>query len=177
MATTYTLIEKVTTTNNQASVTLGSGGTIPQTYTDLKVLVSTRSVAGGQGADSMRMTFNGASTNFESQTLYGTGSSFGAFGGVTSWGFGGAVEGAIFTASTFSSTDIYLPNYTTSNFKSWSSDCVTENNATESYQYIAAGLWANTAAITYITFSVDPGNGATGFAANSTFSLYGIKNA
>jgi hypothetical protein len=177
MPSTYTLIEKVTATSNQASVTLGSGGTIPQTYTDLKVLASVRSVGGTQGADSMRMTFNGSSTSFASLTLYGNGSSAGAFGGVTSWGFGGAVEGAIFTANTFASTDIYLPNYRTSNSKSWSSDCVTENNATESYQYLAAGLWANSAAITYITFSVDPGNSATGFAANSTFYLYGISNA
>jgi hypothetical protein len=35
-----------------------------------------------------------------------------------------------YTANTFSSTEIYIPNYTSSNYKSISTDSVQENNAT-----------------------------------------------
>jgi hypothetical protein len=51
------------------------------------------------------------------------------------------------TANTFGNTEFYIPNYTSSNYKSFSVDGVTENNATAAFA-LYAGLWSNTAAIT-----------------------------
>ena len=43
------------------------------------------------------------------------------------------------TASTFSNVEIYIPNYTSSTYKSWSADGVVENNATISAQALIPG--------------------------------------
>ena len=51
-------------------------------------------------------------------------------------------------------------------------DAVGENNATQAFQIISAGLWANTAAITSIQLIPQSGGGT--FVADSTVSLYGI---
>ena len=80
--------------------------------------------------------------------------------------------GTNFTASTFDSIDLYIPNYTSSNNKSFSVDSVAENNsATVNQLDLIAGLWSQTAAITSITFT---SYNAANFVANSTFSLYGL---
>jgi hypothetical protein len=74
------------------------------------------------------------------------------------------------TASTFNNADIYVPNYTSSTNKSISIDTVVENNATANEMSFIAGLWSQTAAINSISFAPYTGD----FAANSTFSLYGL---
>jgi hypothetical protein len=78
-----------------------------------------------------------------------------------------------FTASTFANNEVTIPNYTSSNFKSYSVDSVTENNATQAYAIFVAGLWSNTAAITSITLGLSSAN----FVQYSTAYLYGIKNS
>ena len=57
------------------------------------------------------------------------------------------------TANTYAVTDIYIPNYTSSNYKSYSVDAVQETMGTSPYVYMQSGLWANTSAITSITFT------------------------
>ena len=54
-----------------------------------------------------------------------------------------------------------------------SADGVMENNATEAYQNLVAGLWSNTSAITSLTLAKSTGN----FVQYSSASLYGIKNS
>ena len=54
--------------------------------------------------------------------------------------------------------------------ESVSVDSVQENNATEAYQTIVAGLWNDTSAITSMVI----GNFGGGFAEHSSASLYGI---
>jgi len=73
----------------------------------------------------------------------------------------------------FSNGSLYIPNYTSSNYKSASSDDVTENNATTAFQYLEAWLWSNTAAITSLTLQPNLGS----FPQYSSASLYGIKNS
>jgi hypothetical protein len=79
------------------------------------------------------------------------------------------VPGVGTTANTFGSGDFYIPNYTSANYKSVSYDVTEENNATQSYSQLGAGLWSNTAAITSITLTAVPT-----FAQYSTFYLYGV---
>jgi hypothetical protein len=84
------------------------------------------------------------------------------------------MPGASATANTFSNTEFYIPNYTSSVAKSVSINGVGENNATQSAQAITAALWTGTAAITSVT--ILPSSGNT-IAQHSTASLYIITKA
>jgi hypothetical protein len=161
----YVLLERIELNASAASVTFAN---IPQTgYTDLKVVISSRqSVSEASGGYYYDVTFNGTSANRSGLFLRnhnGTVTS----AAYTLWGLSNPSD---YTANTFSSCELYIPNYTSSNFKSASLDSVNENNATGIRQVLATGLWSNTAAITSVTLT--PGAGT--FDANSTFSLYGI---
>ena len=167
MANTYQLIEAKVLTSTAAVVTLSA---IPQTYTDLKLVMSLRDTITGTGNawQAFDIYFNGANSNRSGKVVYGVGSSTGS----TNATYGMANEGST-TANTFSNNELYIPNYTSSNYKSYSIDQVTENNATAAMIYPLAGLWSVTSAITSITCSTY----GTAFAINSSFYLYGIKNS
>ncbi len=161
-----------------ASVTVGSGGaatidftSIPATYTDLCVKLSVRNNRATVGA-SMLMKINTSSADFTTRVLYGSGSSRASTSSST--GFVAYVDGGNETASTFSNTEIYLPNYAGSSNKSYSVDSVEENNATEAYAMFTAGLWSQTTAINGLSF-YDASAGT--ISQYSTAVLYGIKNS
>jgi len=169
MANTYTLI---------SSVTVGSGGaasmeltSIPATYTDLMFRFTAR--YSGSSADIVRLTFNSTSSNWSFKYLegYGSGAQSGTTFGAGAYMYGGYVNGTSNTASTFTSQDIYIPNYTSSNNKSVSVDAGLENNATTAYLNLLAGLWSNSAAITSIKIIPETGT----FSQYSTAYLYGIS--
>jgi len=162
---TMTLIESKTLLSAAASIEFTS---IPQDGTDLIILMSCRSTR-TFGVDGIGVNFNGVSTNLSTRSLGGTGS--GVFSTSISTGEIGLTSDANNTANTFGNVAAYIPNYAGSTNKSWSSDDVAENNATEAYQIIRAGLWSNTSAITSILlFPVVGPN----FVAGSTISLYKI---
>jgi hypothetical protein len=154
-----------------ASVTLPATGTIPQTYTDLKVVVSSRSArGGGQVSDGIAIQFNGSTSNLSMRYLDGNGSTASSSTDTAIWTRTSA-SGA--TASTFGNAEFYIPNYTSSSFKSVSVDGVSENNATSAFTMLSAGLWSNTAAITSIRLiSINSENLVEG----TTAYLYGISN-
>jgi hypothetical protein len=168
MANTYKLI---------ASSTVGSGGastidftSIPQTYTDLLISSSIRTNRSAVGSYFF-LSFNGNTSNFSSRFLTGDGSN------VTSGSqarLGGVETNANATASAFANNQIYIPNYTSSNYKSYSADSVVENNAATGFGYLITGLWSDTSAITSIT--ITPEAGGT-YIQHSTAYLYGIKNS
>jgi hypothetical protein len=118
-----------------------------------------------------RLTFNGSTTGYSSKALYGVnGSTTGSDNGGSTYIDWSYITGDTATASTFSNTEVYIPNYLSSNNKSVSIDFSAEtNSASSGILGLAAGLWSNTAAITSITFTA-----TANFVANSTFSLYGI---
>lgn len=161
MPNTFTLI---------ASSTVGAGGvasidftSIPSTYTDLCLKLSLRpSVTGNSD---MYISFNSSTANFTGIYLQGNGTT------VPSGSLARYIGTAMGqTSSTFTNGEIYIPNYASSNNKSFSVDFVAENNATLAYVNLIAGLWSNSAAITSI--SVGPGSGS--IVQNSTAYLYGI---
>ena len=167
MANTFELI---------ASSTVGSGGassidftSIPSTYTDLVLKISGR-LNYATTAVGLQFGFNGqaAGTSITGKTIQGSGS------GVVSYSaWQPNIDGASATANTFASVDIYIPNYTSSNNKSASSDSVQEDNATTAYAEMHAALWSNTSAINRITITPNSGS----FVQYSTAYLYGVKNA
>ena len=169
MAATYTLIDSYTVGSGGASsVTLGSGGTIPQTYTDLLVKISAREATGGGWCGFMY--FNNSNSNLQLRSIYGSGSN--AYSQLRTDGLIGMNDSGS-GSNIFSNSDIYIPNYTSSNYKSFSQDSVTEDNATLAYILSGAMLWSSTSAINRIDFIAYTGN----IAQYSTFYLYGIKNS
>jgi len=171
MPNTFTLI---------ASSTVGAGGatnidftSIPSTYTDLVLKLSTRQ-SGNADGNQIGIRFNSSTSGYSRRVLLGDGASVQSYSGssetFTRVAF---AESSTYTSNTFNSFDIYIPNYASSNNKSFLSDAVTENNATTSYSSLNAGLWSNTAAITSITISEYSGSG-TNFVQYSTAYLYGI---
>ncbi len=154
------------------SVTVGAGGaasieftSIPQTGTDLLLVVSARSTQ-AVIYDYLFLSFNGSSSNFSARFLDGNGSVVES-GTWSNAVVDSSVVGASATANTFGSSQFYISNYAGSTNKSYSNDSVTENNASTAYQSIHAGLWSNTAAVSSIGM-ITGGN----FVAGSTASLY-----
>jgi hypothetical protein len=162
-----------------ATTTVGSGGastinftSIPQTYTDLLVVHSGRTTRPTYTRDDLYISFNGVTTNLTSYFLYGTGAAAGSTTASNPIEVGW-IPTNVATASIFGNASIYIPNYTGSTYKSVSSDCVMEDNATSSFQTLSAGLWSSTAAITSLTLSCSTNS----FVQYSSASLYGIKNS
>jgi hypothetical protein len=169
MANTFELIG--------STVTVGSGGaasisftSIPATFTDLKVVMSARSDKSTGNAADVVVQFNSTATTYTHITVYGDGASAASNTPV----YIGSISQSTNTASTFGSLDFYLPNYTSSNQKSYSTDAVQENNVSSPvYAFLSAGLWNGTAAINTIAFSLVSGN----FVQYSTAYLYGVKSS
>jgi hypothetical protein len=168
MANTFTLI---------ASSTVGSGGaanitfsSIPATYTDLVLKISARH-NGSSVANAFWVTFNGTTSNYSTRYLEGAGSGTPASAANTARQ-AGVENGNTSTSNTFSNTEIYIPNYAGSTYKSFSSDSVVENNATLGIQWLLAKLWSDNSAINSIAISPDA---AVNYLQYSTAYLYGIK--
>jgi hypothetical protein len=158
------------------TITVGSGGaasieftSIPQTYTDLKIVFSIRNTTTTINTTIM---LNGSSSGFTWRQLYGTGSGPATASASSNASLGPLINVSTYTASVFANCELYFLNYTSSNNKSFYIDSVTENNATTSFQHFLSGLWANTAAITSITVTPDSGS----FAQYSTATLYGVAD-
>ena len=167
MAANYVLLASQTVGEAGASSVTFSN--IPQTgYTDLKVVCSTRTVSAAT-IDNLVVKPNGATANQTVRRLQGTGA---AAASSTDTSFPPANNGATSTASTFSSTEIYIPNYTSSNYKSLSIDSVQEDNTTTAYAQLWAGLWSNVTAISSLVIST---SSASNFSQYSSFYLYGIS--
>ena len=166
----HVLLQRITLTDSATTAVILNS--IPQTgYTDLKLVFSGR-FSSGSGFN--LINFNGLSTaNFSNKILEGSGSAASSFAS-GSTNYAGPLNGSGDTANTFSNQEIYIPNYTSSNFKSITFDGVMENNGTTAYMDMGAILWSNTAAITSIRLQTHTG---AAYAAGSSFSLYGIANA
>ncbi len=158
----YEIIQHQRLESAASSITFSN---IPQIYTDLLIKTSLRDTGGGNIAS--YISFNGSTANFSGRYLYGDGASVSS--GSLGRYIGSLKDNA--TTNTFNSTEIYIPNYTSSNNKSFSVDNATENNGTNADQNIIAGLWSNTAAITSIALTPNSGD----FRQGSTATLYGVS--
>lgn len=176
MANTYTLISSVTVSSNVASIDFAS---IPATFTDLKVVYSLRSnLSGGPfyfddlavrlnadtGSNYSRLTFRAREGSMASNKTTPT-----TFMDLYS------LNAANATSNTFSNGEFYISNYASSNYKSLSSDGVSEHNTANDVQLgFAAGLWSSASAVTSIKLY---SQNASNFVQYSTAYLYGIKNS
>jgi len=168
---TYRLIE---------TATVGSGGaasiaftSIPQTYTDLMMVMSIRTNRASV-ADYAAVSFNSSTSSFSLRLLIGDGSTTSSNSYTTSPDsrIVGQAVGDSSTASVFSNGSLYIPNYASSNYKSYSFDAARENNTSGNEMSLGAGLWSDTAAITSIAIT---SWGSATLLQYSSASLYGIS--
>lgn len=176
MANTYTLISGTDISSTTAGVTFSS---IPQTYTDLVLRVTSRWSSSGTGGWH-QLRFNGSTSGY--YEIYGASSSTGvtynglgpysSFGGSGWWGT--STDGL--TAGVFGVHEVYIPNYTKNaatyqvfgvHGHKLSMDATANMNTV-----IMSGEWDNTSAITEIYLY-----GSSSFLAGSKVYLYGIKNS
>ena len=135
------------------TIEVGSGGaasieftSIPQDGVDLVLKFSFRfPVASVQ--ETVIVWLNGDfSSNFSQIRLLGNGST--ASSQTATNGYIEYVNANSSTANTFSSSEIYISNYTSAGTKSLSYESVAENNATTAYQSISAASKSSVGAIT-----------------------------
>jgi hypothetical protein len=159
---TYTPIASQTLSSAAASVTFSG---IPQTYTDLVVVVNATNSSGGDNAVALR--FNGdTGSNYSMTRISGDGTSASSERNSNS-----TLMYLGLSNSTVYNSDIYhIMNYsnTTTN-----KTVLGRGNVANSRVRASVGLWRNTAAITSVTVINDA---SVNFASGSTFNLYGIAS-
>lgn len=165
-------------------IEVGSGGAasivldeIPQTYTDLYLVVNARSTRSDVTYyTNGKIGINGLTSGYSNIELIGNAGTVQSrtddTDGLWSWKFPSAVT----TANTFGNAGFYFPNYTSSSAKSVSGDTVSEYNGTASFAWylqLLAGLNSTTSPITSIEIGIRTADSAN-FVQYSSATLYGI---
>lgn len=160
---TYVALQTQTLSSTSSSVVFSS---IPQTYTDLVLVISAKNTTGQNYETWLR--FNSDSASNYSQTFVQN------YAGSTQSGRNSNINqitpGKMNTTS-FDVNIININNY--SNATTYKTILSRLNNG-EFVTGALVGLWRNTAAITRIEAFNEPG---TNYTAGSTFTLYGIANS
>lgn len=165
-----------------SSIAVGVGGaanitftSIPATYTDLTLILSARTVT-GLGQETMRVQLNAdTGNNYSTRTLYTDTVNSVSSTSYTSIPYflnSGWLPGDNNTASVFGNIEITFPNYTSSANKLVQFNSTSETNLASATGIlaVAAGTWANSAAITSIKLYGDYGQN---FARYTNAYLYG----
>lgn len=168
-----------------STLNVGSGGAanitfsnIPQNFTDLQISFSGRTANTSSPGDGpyVLIRFNGLFVGgYSERILMGSGSGVSTQSFTTNDGFllKTMITPGNAAANLFSSSQIYISNYSASVGKNISSEGISENNSSIAYQTMQSSFWSNSAAISSITISVYDG-GVPNLAQNTTASLYGI---
>jgi len=170
MANTLVPILTYSLSSSSSTVTFSN---IPQTYTDLKVVVSARSTSGSDiGFVSVRIAINGSTSDRTGKRLYGLNGAAGSDSPTT----GGAnIPTSTSTANTFGTSEYYFSNYSsTTQYKSFSLESCGDNNSSTVYELdLVHVLWAQNAAVSSLSFYLSD---SSSFTSGSTFTLYGVSN-
>ena len=162
---TYVALDKITATNT-TTVTFTS---IPQTYTDLVIVISGNSGPFNDGFLRLQVGNGSVDTNganYSATRLYGNGTS------ATCDRYSGSQPAIMFSGSAStgpSNAIISLMNYNNTNvFKT----TLITTSATGNYVSANVQLWRSTSAINTLSLISNDGN----WSNTTTFSLYGIKS-
>lgn len=170
---TMVLISSQVLGTTTASVTFSS---IPATYNDLKLVISARSDNTATNGAGLYIILNADSgSNYSDTNITGIGSTVAStrFSNTTNTVASPVFPTSVMTANTFSNTEIYISNYTSTAAKQFLIVSATETNSTTAGgNIVESSLYRGTSAISTINVRPD-GN----FIANSTFYLYGISNS
>lgn len=162
-----------------SSVTVGSGGaasmvfsSIPQTFTDLLIVVSARHNT--TGAQNVIAQLNGNTSGYTLAYIGGTGSTVEVFTqaniGFSSGMPLGNIGGTSYTANTMNNVSLYLPNYTGAATKIGVGEGGFEHNGAAANLSLTGSAAPVTDAVTSITIKPSTNN----FVEHSTAYLYGI---
>lgn len=157
------------------TITVGSGGassfdftSIPQTYTDLKFVMSVRTSSN----DSLLISINSSTANFTNKWLEGNGATLSSGTNANSGRYVTFTQTG--TANTFTQTSLYIPNYTVSEYKTMSvENAIEAGSGVTAWLDLVALMWSNNAAISSVTFTPS----AYSIAQYSSVSLYGISKS
>jgi len=176
MATTYTLISSNVLSSTTANVTFSS---IPQTFTDLVLRMSYRTNASGNFGSNPAIRFNSdTAANYSYTNMDGNGSTASSSReSAINALYLQSSDSAGNTADTFTSTEVYIPNYTGTANKPISIFKVAEQNATGAEMHIFASLYQGSSAISTILIAAASNMVSNSFLSGSSFYLYGIKNS
>ena len=168
---TMTLIGTQTLVNDSTlSITFTE---IPDTFTDLLLVFSMRINDGGSTVSGSVFANSYLTGTYSRRQFIGNGSSVSSSSVASDTEvFVGSINANGSTANTFSSGQVYIPNYRSSNQKSFSIETVQERNATTASQTLIAYLWNQTAAIT--SLSLGSYERVQTMMSGTTASLYGI---
>jgi hypothetical protein len=176
MPNTYKLIATLTANGTSSFYQFTS---IPQNFTDLKLVVSGRGDTATATTQGFYVQVVGVTSGYSGIYLqyYDNTTRSYSNSGNNAW-LEQPLNNAANTANIFNNAEIYIPNYTSSNNKSASFDVVKEQNSSGglfTYSSMMTGLLQNTSAITAL--EVGSNITAPNWTTGSTFSLYGIKNS
>lgn len=173
MADTFTFLSSVTVSSAVSSISFSS---IPQTYTDLYILLSPHTDRVSYINADLSIAINGNTASAKRAFWASAAGVVGNNGGIEGLVQGGNA-GVTNQSFVFGPTTIYIPNYTNSSAKAlitnWTAEGLTTDldNARNGMSGVS---YSGTAAITSITLSPNSG---TNWTQHSTFYLYGIKNS
>ena len=163
------LIATQTLGSAQATITFSS---IPQTFTDLRILLSPRSSQSGTTTETINVTFNSdgvGSGLYSSRWLRSNGSTASSsFTSVLTAQL--SAPSGNTTANTFGNVQIYIPAYASGLTKIGSIEHTASNNAEASGLAVTSFLYNSSAAINSVTFALSNGN----FIAGTQVAIYGI---
>ena len=172
MPATYEPIASYTSNGTQNPISFQS---IPQTYTDLVVVINGR--ATGTSAEDTTLSYinsNTGTNNYSNTNFYTNGSSIISNRATNQVYFGfGTHPGGTATANIFGTEILHFLNYTNSTtFKTVLTQSSSDLNGSGS-TFTTANLWRQTAAINRIDLYVS----GPYWESGSTLTLYGIKAA
>ncbi len=169
------LLAKTVLAAPTATVPLPATGSIPQNYTNLRLVMSLKSDGtGGSGYDQVNMQFNGVTSGYswdswwltQGSTSLGaaTGTSASSMPVANSWS-------SRFASSGRGIATVNIPGYSdTTTYKGFTSQTASsDGGAAGIKQDYSGALSGTTAAITSLTLTMSTGN----FVAGCTFCLYG----
>ena len=174
-ASDFVLLESQVLGSATASVTFSGLATYASTYKNLQLRYVMRSTRAGVAFSNGAMRLNGdTGSNYNAHYLVGNGSSVssGFVSSATSMLIGNQ-PGGTFTTDAFAAGVFDIVDPFNSN-KNTTVRCLSGHIGNDTALSLQSGLWRNTASLTSIT--VLNWDGAN-LAANSRFSLYGIKGA
>lgn len=172
MASTFTKIASYTVSSAVTSFQMNS---IPQTYTDLCIKISGRGSRSAFYSDATVRINNDGSLLYDWRWLRDYSGTVGSYSATNDYGISWYDNGSTSTSNVFSNTEIYIPNYTSSNYKSVSFENIVETNSTDCFVLLGTYLYKSTNAITSLGFTGSPNNYS--LQPYSTYTLYGIKNS
>lgn len=169
MPNTFELIASSTSYAGSTVLTFSS---IPNTYTDICLVMSPR--GNGFNGTELYLTFNGNTSSYSGKFMWKDGgtTSVTSANNNSNNNLIGIIPGTQAGTTTYGSVQVYVPNYASSANKSFSIDSASERNGDAQWLFLGAGLWSNSAAITSITVTA-----SANYLGDSTAYLYGVKNA